>query len=172
MPVEPEEGEAWRHVGRVGPIRATLDSSRNAPPTIGAPGTPAHPGPTRLLDRVRHAIRLRQFSSRTEDAYVFWIRRFIVFHGKRHPSELGSPAVTTFLSDLAVRRQVSASTQNQAFSALLFLYREVLLFDHLARRGLERIAQPLSRVASRQRGGSARPQTQAFETSDRLEVEP
>jgi integron integrase len=57
---------------------------------------------------------------------VFWIRRFIVFHGKRHPSELGSPAVTTFLSDLAVRRQVSASTQNQAFSALLFLYREVL----------------------------------------------
>jgi integron integrase len=126
VPVEAEEGEAWRHVGCVGPRRATLDSGRHVPPTIGAPGAPAHPGSTRLLDRVRNAIRLRQFSSRTEDAYVFWIRRFIVFHGKRHPSELGSPAVTTFLSDLAVRRQVSASTQNQAFSALLFLYREVL----------------------------------------------
>lgn len=126
VPVEAEEGEAWRHVGCVGARRATLDSGRHAPPTIGAPGAPAHPGSTRLLDRVRNAIRLRQFSSRTEDAYVFWIRRFIVFHGKRHPSELGSPAVTTFLSDLAVRRQVSASTQNQAFSALLFLYREVL----------------------------------------------
>jgi hypothetical protein len=75
---------------------------------------------------VRHAIRLRHYSRRTEVAYVFWIRRFIVFHGKRHPSEMGSPEVNTFLSDLAVRRKVSVCTQNQAFSALIFLYRVVL----------------------------------------------
>jgi integron integrase len=82
--------------------------------------------PPRLLDRVRHAIRLRQYSRRTEEAYVLWIRRYVVFHGKRHPSEMGSREVTGFLSDLAVRKQVSASTQNQALSALVFLYREVL----------------------------------------------
>jgi integron integrase len=82
--------------------------------------------PPRLLDRVRHAIRRRQYSRRTEEAYVFWIRRFVVFNGKRHPAELGPPEVVAFLTDLAVRRRVSASTQNQALSALIFLYREVL----------------------------------------------
>ena len=79
----------------------------------------------RLLDRVRAAIRTRHYSRRTEEAYVSWIRRFIVFHGKRHPRELGEPEVTAFLSSLAARR-VSASTQNQALSAVLFLYEEVL----------------------------------------------
>jgi integron integrase len=84
------------------------------------------PQPPRLLDRVRQTIRARHYSPRTEKAYIFWIRRYIFFHGKRHPEEMGSQQVTEFLSDLAVRGQVSASTQNQAFSALLFLYREVL----------------------------------------------
>jgi integron integrase len=85
--------------------------------------------PPKLLDRVRHAIRLRHYSRRTEDAYVGWIRRFIVFHGKRHPRELGAPEVTAFLSSLAVRG-VSASTQNQALSSLLFLY-EVVFGERL-----------------------------------------
>jgi integron integrase len=84
------------------------------------------PPPPRLLDRVRGALRARHFSRRTEDAYVAWIRRFVFFHGKRHPDALGAPEVAGYLSHLASRRQVSASTQNQAFSALLFLYREVL----------------------------------------------
>ncbi len=80
----------------------------------------------KLLDRVRHAIRSRHYSPRTEDAYVHWIKRFIFFHGKRHPIEMGEAEVTHFLSSLAVDFRVSASTQNQALSALLFLYRQVL----------------------------------------------
>ena len=80
----------------------------------------------RLLDRVREAIRVRHYSRRTEEAYVAWIRRFILFHGKRHPSELGTRDVAAFLSSLALDHAVSASTQNQALSALLFLYRFVL----------------------------------------------
>src|SRR5438094_691732 len=79
----------------------------------------------KLLDRVRQAIRIRHYSRRTEEAYTAWIRRFIVFHGKRHPRELGEPEVTAFLSSLAAR-DVSASTQNQAVSAVLFLYEVVL----------------------------------------------
>jgi integron integrase len=78
------------------------------------------------MARVREAVRVRHYSRRTEEAYIGWIRRFIVFHGKRHPSELGAAHLSQFLSSLAVRRQVSASTQNQALSAVLFLYREVL----------------------------------------------
>jgi len=88
--------------------------------------TPTASRPPRLLDRVRAAIRLRHYSLRTEQAYVGWIRRYIHFHGVRHPDEMGSVEVVEFLSDLAVRHQVAASTQNQALSALLFLYREVL----------------------------------------------
>ena len=80
----------------------------------------------RLLDRVRDTIRARHYSPRTEKAYVFWIRRFILFHDKRHPLDMGTPEVENFLSTLATRNKVSASTQNQAFSALLFLYRQVL----------------------------------------------
>lgn len=81
---------------------------------------------SRLLDQVREAIRTRHYSIRTEEAYVRWIREYILFFGKRHPSELGSAEVSAFVSHLAVKRQVAASTQNQALSALLFLYREVL----------------------------------------------
>ena len=82
--------------------------------------------PPKLLDRVRNAIRVRHYSPRTEEAYVMWIRRFILHHGKRHPSAMGANEVNAFLSHLAVDRTVSASTQNQALAALLFLYRHVL----------------------------------------------
>ncbi len=80
----------------------------------------------RLLDQVRAAIRARHYSRRTEAAYVHWIRRFIVFHGRRHPNELGAADVTAFVTWLAVNEGVAASTQNQALSGVLFLYREVL----------------------------------------------
>jgi integron integrase len=80
----------------------------------------------KLLDLVRAAIRRRHYSLRTEKAYIDWIRRFIFFHGTRHPQEMGPSEITAFLDDLAVRGRVAASTQNQALSALLFLYREVL----------------------------------------------
>ncbi|MBK5256085.1 MAG: integron integrase [Vicinamibacteria bacterium] len=84
------------------------------------------PQPPRLLDRVREANRVRHYSPRTEKAYIFWIRRFIVFHRKRHPDTMGEPEIAGFLKSLAMRGRVSATTQNQAFSALLFLYRCVL----------------------------------------------
>ncbi len=82
--------------------------------------------PPRLAEQVRRAIRVRQYSRRTEKAYWGWIRRFVLFHGRRHPEEMAEVEVTAFLSHLATDRGVSASTQNQALSALLFLYREVL----------------------------------------------
>jgi integron integrase len=82
--------------------------------------------PPRLLDRVRQALRVGHYSRRTEEAYVMWIRRFILFHGKRHPSGMAEPEVAAFLTDLAVRGQVSASTQNQALGGVAFLYRHVL----------------------------------------------
>jgi integron integrase len=86
----------------------------------------AHARAPRLLDRLRLAIRARHYSLRTEEAYVAWIRRFILFHGKRHPVEMGEAEINAFLTDLAVRAGVSASTQNQALAAVLFLYRHVL----------------------------------------------
>ena len=87
---------------------------------------PLAPPKPKLLDRVRHEIRTRHYSRRTEKAYVGWIKRFIFFHGKRHPAEMGEAEVTRFLSSLAVDGKVAASTQNQALSALLFLYKEIL----------------------------------------------
>ncbi len=80
----------------------------------------------RLLDQVRDSLRLRHYSLRTEQAYIGWIKRFILFHKKRHPSEMGEQEITAFLTYLAVDKHVSASTQNQALSAILFLYKEVL----------------------------------------------
>ena len=80
----------------------------------------------KLLDRVRSRLRLKHYSMRTETAYIGWIRRFIHYHGKRHPAEMSKGEVESFLSALAVERDVSAATQNQALSALLFLYKEVL----------------------------------------------
>jgi len=80
----------------------------------------------RLLDQVRDRIRRLSYSYRTEKTYVHWIRRFILFHGKRHPTDMGAEEVEAYLTHLAVKRRVSASTQNQALSAILFLYRQVL----------------------------------------------
>ena len=82
-----------------------------------------------LLNRVRETVRLHQYSYETEKAYVSWVRRFILFHCKRHPGDLGAQEVTAFLTNLAVTRKVSASTQNQALSAILFLYQKVLDVD-------------------------------------------
>ncbi len=86
----------------------------------------ADPPPLPFLERSRQKIRLKHYSLRTEQAYLDWIKRFILFHGKRHPVEMGAPEVESFLTHLAVDRGVSASTQNQAKSALLFMYKEVL----------------------------------------------
>jgi integrase len=82
--------------------------------------------PKRLLDRVREAIRLKHYSIRTEQAYLDWIKRYILFHDKRHPRNMGAAEIEAFLTHLAVDQKVAASTQNQALSALLFLYRDVL----------------------------------------------
>src|SRR5437867_499539 len=103
---------------------------------------PADAPKPRLLDRVRGALRARHYSRRTEDVYVAWIRRYILFHGKRHPSEMGAAEVTRFLSSLAVEGKVAASTQNQALSALLFLYRDVLELDLPWLDGVVRAKRP------------------------------
>ncbi|MBI3000326.1 MAG: integron integrase, partial [Deltaproteobacteria bacterium] len=87
---------------------------------------PAGASKPRLLDQVRQAIRTRHYSYRTEKAYIHWIKRFIFFHDKRHPAEMGEAEIGQFLSSLATDSHVSASTQNQALNALLFLYREVV----------------------------------------------
>lgn len=93
--------------------------TRNATPSVVAQ-------PPRLLDQVRAAIRTRHYSLRTEQAYCHWIKRYILFHGKRHPLDMGAAEIEAFLSALATDRGVSASTQNQALAALFFLYKEVL----------------------------------------------
>lgn len=103
-------------------------SSDSVPPATAVLSL-ASPQPPRLLRRVREQIRVRHYSLRTETAYVNWIKRFILFHGKRHPQELGPAEVSAFLSSLAVDRNVSASTQNQALAAILFLYKAVLELD-------------------------------------------
>ena len=82
--------------------------------------------PPRLLDRIRMAVRTRHYSIRTEEAYVSWARRYILFHNKKHPSAMGAEEINAFLTHLAVEKDVAASTQSQALSALLFLYKEVL----------------------------------------------
>jgi len=107
---------ATRLPGSLPPRHAWAVAENPAPPPI----------PGRLLDQVRAAVRRRHYSRRTEEAYAQWIRRFILFHGKRHPAEMGEAEVTQFASHLAVKGSVSASTQNQALSALLFLYQVVL----------------------------------------------
>ena len=82
--------------------------------------------PKKLLEQVKDQIRLEHYSYRTEDTYVQWIRRYILFHNKQHPKEMGVPEIEAFLSHLAVEGKVAASTQNQALSAILFLYQQVL----------------------------------------------
>ncbi|MBW4541379.1 MAG: integron integrase [Myxacorys chilensis ATA2-1-KO14] len=84
------------------------------------------PRPRKLIEQVSDLLRVKHYSYRTEQTYIQWIRRYILFHNKTHPKEMGSPEIKAFLTHLAVQEQVAASTQNQALSAILFLYREVL----------------------------------------------
>jgi len=99
--------------------------------------------PAKLLDRVRDAIRARHYSLRTEEAYVGWVRRFILFHNKRHPAEMGEAEINQFLTHLAVSENVAASTQNQALSGILFLYQEVLGRDLDRIEGVVRAKKPV-----------------------------
>jgi len=96
----------------------------------------------RLLDRVRDAIRRLHYSSRTEETYIHWIKRFIYFSGKRHPADMGGEEVTAFLNHLARDREVAAATQNQALAALLFLYKEALGTPLPWLEGLDRAKRP------------------------------
>jgi len=101
-------------------VADTATSSETSGSSVQAP---------KLLDRMRTHLRTRHYSIRTEQAYLDWARRFILYHSKRHPQEMGAPEVEAFLSHLAVDRQVSASTQNQAKAAILYLYKQVLAID-------------------------------------------
>ena len=116
---------------------------------VTAPATPAKP---KLLDQVRQAIRTRHYSPRTEETYVHWIERFIFFHNKRHPAEMAEAEIARFLSNLAAESHVSASTQNQALNAVLFLYRHVLRKDIGYVNGVLRANRPkrLPTVLTRQ----------------------
>ena len=111
-------------------------SAKANSPSSGSNSSP------RLLEQVRDKIRLKHYSLRTEQAYLDWIKRFILHHGKRHPQDMGAPEVEAFLTHLAVAGKVAASTQNQAKSALLFLYREVLGSDLPWLDGVERAKAP------------------------------
>jgi site-specific recombinase XerD len=103
-------------------------ASPTAPPT-DSPSPASQPNPPKLLDQVRTAIRLRRMSYSTEQTYTDWIKRFILFHNKRHPREMGAPEIRDFLAYLVNERNVAASTQNQALHSILFLYREVLQIE-------------------------------------------
>ena len=106
----------------------------------------------RLLNQVRHAIRTRHYSPRTEETYIHWIKRFIFFHNKRHPGEMAEAEIARFLSNLATESHVSASTQNQALNSVLFLYRQVLRKDIGYVNGVVRANRPkrLPTVLTRQ----------------------
>ena len=108
-------------------------------PSLAAPAA----APPRLLDQVRDTIRRKHFSLRTEQTYVHWIKRFILFHGKRHPREMGAAEATMFLNHLARERHVASATQNQGLSAILFLYREVLGTPLGWLDGLDRAKRPV-----------------------------
>lgn len=110
-----------------------------APKVVPFPEAGSRP---KLLDQVRHAIRTRHYSRRTEQAYVDWIRRYIVFHRVTHPAQMGASEISQFLTWLAVDRRVSASTQNQALSALLFLYKAVLAIEIAAIPAVVRARTP------------------------------
>src|ERR1700731_131698 len=109
------------------------------PPSLSVPHGARKP---KLLEQVRDAIRVKHYSIRTEQAYIDWIKRFILFHNKRHPREMAEMEVTQFLTHLARDRNVAASTQNQALSALLFLYKEVLKQEIGWLEGVQRAKRP------------------------------
>jgi integron integrase len=137
--------------GRSSRGNTSSSSTHHSLPGDGRAASPLPGQKPKLLDQVREAIRTRHYSLRTETAYVGWIKRFIFFHGKRHPRDMGEREVSQFLSALAVQRHVSASTQSQALSALLFLYREILgqefasLQDVVRAKRPERVPVVLSR---------------------------
>src|SRR5438105_6545198 len=115
------------------------------PDHLGARGSAGQvngAGGPKLLDRVRWHLRVKHYSIRTEQAYVDWARRCILFHRKRHPREMGEKEITEFLTHLAVEKNVAASTQNQAFSALLFLYQQVLEQKLDFIDNVQRVARP------------------------------
>ncbi len=97
---------------------------------------------SRLLDQVRDTLRVKHYSIRTEESYIQWIKRFIYFHNKKHPADMGEAEITAFLTHLAVNKNVTSSTQNQALSALLFLYKQVLNIDLLWLDGVTRAKRP------------------------------
>ncbi len=99
-------------------------------------------GAPRLLDQMRERIRVKHYSIRTEETYLHWVKRYILFHQKRHPAEMGAPEVEAFLSHLAITANVSASTQNLALSSILFLYKEVLEVDLPWLEGVTRAKKP------------------------------
>lgn len=106
-----------------------MTNKTTAAKTVPSPDTPESVDSgtaPKLLDQLRDRLRLKHYSIRTEQAYLHWVKRFILFHGKRHPAEMGKDEVEAFLTALAVERNVAASTQSQALSAILFLYQEVL----------------------------------------------
>ena len=96
----------------------------------------------RLLDQVRSVIRVRHYSRRTEEAYTYWIRQFILFHNKRHPIEMGAAEIENYLTWLAEKRNVAAATQNQALNAIFFLYRDVLQIEISRLEGVTRAKKP------------------------------
>jgi integron integrase len=108
------------------------------------PSTPAQPfePKSKLLDQMRDIMRLKHLSYRTEQAYISWTKRFIVFHGKRHPKDMGAAEIRAFLTHLAVHEHVAASTQNGALNALLFLYRHVLRQPFPDLGAIERAKRP------------------------------
>ncbi|MHC4628311.1 MAG: phage integrase N-terminal SAM-like domain-containing protein, partial [Planctomycetota bacterium] len=108
---------------RVGTSKAASDSSLEGPEPHGQSTVARRP---RLLEQLHQALRSRHYSRRTEQTYCQWVKRFIYFHKVRHPAEMAEPEINAFLTHLAVTERVSASTQNQALSAILFLYRHVL----------------------------------------------
>lgn len=113
-------------------------SAKSDNPLTAKTGAP----PPKLLDQLRERIRLKHYSIRTEQSYVQWVKRYIIFHGKRHPADMGKAELESFLTSLAVERNVSASTQTQALPALLFLYKEVLGLDFLWLTEVTRAKRP------------------------------
>src|SRR4051812_22244741 len=106
------------------PPDSETSSENSRPFAMETPSPPSRP--PKLLDQVRTRLRMLHYAQRTEEAYVGWIRRYILFHGKRHPADMGTTEVEAFLTALAVEGRVAASTQNQAMAAILFLYRHIL----------------------------------------------
>jgi integron integrase len=107
-------------------VQETENSAKARATSVATPRPAGGPGGPKLLDQLREALRSRYYSRRTEQTYCHWIKRFIYFHNVCHPAEMGEPEINAFLTHLAVKQKVSASTQNQALSALLFLYRHAI----------------------------------------------